>query len=85
MRKDNQRELLYYVSLIRACLNFNQFDHQLVYMGPRICVVWISELGLQTLTRVLKIIATRSLRQCYFLQARCGAGWRKRLHLVAQP
>ena len=32
-------KLLYYVSLIRACLNFNQFDHQLVYMGPRICVV----------------------------------------------
>ena len=28
-----------YVSLIRACMNFNQFDHQLVYMGPRICVV----------------------------------------------
>ena len=38
-RKDNQTQLLYYVSLIRACLNFNQFDHQLVYMGPRICVV----------------------------------------------
>ena len=38
MRKDSQRLLLLYVNLIRACLNFDQFDHQLVYMGPRICV-----------------------------------------------
>ena len=39
MRKDSQRQLLYYVNLIRACLNFDQFDHHLVYVGPRICVV----------------------------------------------
>ena len=39
IRKDNQRQLLYYVNLIRACLDFDQFDHQLVYMDPRICVV----------------------------------------------
>ena len=63
-RKDNQRQLLYYVSLIRACMNFDQFDHQLVYLGPRICVVQISELCLQTLSRVLNIIRKRSLRQC---------------------
>ena len=67
MRKDRQRQLLYFVSLIRACMNFDQFDHQLVYLGPRICVVQIFELCLQTLSRVLNFIGTRSRRQCFHL------------------
>ena len=37
-RKDNQRQRFYYVSLIRACLNFDQFDHQSVYMGKYPCI-----------------------------------------------
>ena len=44
-RKDKQRQLLYYVNLIRACLNFDQFDHQLVYIGKSLFTVWFLDFG----------------------------------------
>ena len=33
--KDGQRQLLYYVSLIRAC---NKVLYQLVYVGKKVCI-----------------------------------------------
>ena len=50
-RKDGQRQLLYYVGLIRAC---NKVLYQMVYIGKKVCIplrIFVMAIGVVEFSR----------------------------------